>query len=158
MTDRREWVQAHRVCWEVEPLRELTKGHGVQQTGYELKLFARLDPRPKDETDRAVLAVHDGLRELALDALASHPEPHAIIAVQPFDRAIHLRPESGFAAEIELSVLAYPRHRDEPLRAAEAQKRIAALEDKLREMALERCPRPTLADVARSRTTRSRVR
>jgi hypothetical protein len=158
MSDRRAWVRAHRVCWEIEPLRELTKGHGVQQTGYELKLFGRLDLRADEGAERAVLRVHDGLRELALDVLASHPEPHAIIAVRPFDRAVHLRPESSFAAEIELSVVAYPRHQDDPMPPAEAQRRIAVLEEKLREMGLERCPVPTLDDLARSHVIRSRTR
>jgi hypothetical protein len=139
MTDRLAWVRTHRVCWEIEPLRELTKGHGLQQTGYELKLVGRLELGAGDPPGQALYRLHDGLRELALDVLASHPEPHAVIAVRPFEHAVHLRPGSGSAAEIELTVVAYPRHRDDPLPQAEAQRRIAAIGRTLRAMGIQRC-------------------
>jgi hypothetical protein len=156
MTDRGAWVRAHRVCWEIEPLRELVEGRGVQQTGYEVRLFGRLDLRAEERADQARLRVHDGLRELALDVLASFPEPHALIQVRPFDRAVHRRPETSFVAEIELSVVAYPRHPAEPMPAAEAQERIAAVEEKLRGLGLHRCPVTTLVEFAYSHAARSR--
>src|SRR5262245_60738547 len=156
MTDCGAWVQTHRVCWEIEPLGELVEGHRLQQTGYQLHLFGRLDLRGEDETERARLRVHEGLRELALDVLASIPEPHALIEVQPFDGAVHIRPETSFVAEVECAVVAYPRHPAEPIPAAEAQGRIAAVEEKLRGLGLHRCPVTTLVEFAHSRAAFSR--
>ena len=152
MGDVRAWVQAHGVCWEIEPLREFIKGHGVQQTGYELRLFGHLDLRAQAEVEQAARRVHDALREIALGVLAAHPEPHAVITVQPFDRAVHLRPESSFSAEVELAVVACPRHPADPLPADEAQRRIAAIEEALRSLGIHRCALTTLTEFARSHT------
>src|SRR4030095_7572291 len=155
MTDRREWVNAHKVCWEIEPLRELVEGQGVQQTGYELRLFGRIDHLSGEEAARALVRVHGELCELALDVLASLPESHALIHVRPFDRTVHMRPENAFAPEIELAVVAYPRHPAEPMTAAEAQGRIAAVEEKLRGLGLHRSSAATLAEFASAHTGRS---
>jgi hypothetical protein len=157
MTDRRQWVNAHKVCWELEPLRELVEGHGVQQTGYELRLFGWLDHLPAEQAEQAMLRVHGELREFALDVLASCPEPHALLHVRPFDRTVHMRPENAFAPEIELAVVAYPRHPVEPMAAAEAQGRIAAVEERLRALGCSRAPRVTLSEFASAHAGRSRA-
>jgi hypothetical protein len=51
MTDPIAWARAHRVCWEIEPLYDVVHGHGLQQTGYELRLFGRLELPVRDDVD-----------------------------------------------------------------------------------------------------------
>lgn len=158
MTDWRAWVGAHKVCWEIEPLREHVEGHGVQQTGYELRLFGRLDHLGEEEDGQAArLRVHHGLRELALDVLASFPEPHALVQLRPFDQSVHLWREGSFVAEIELAIVVYPRHPAQPMTPAEAQSRIAAVEAKLRALGLHESPRARLSELASAPASRSRA-
>ena len=47
-----------------------------------------------------------GLLDLALGLIRAFPDSHSVIEVLPFDRAVHLRPEAGFASEVELTVVA----------------------------------------------------
>ncbi len=138
MDDPRAWVAEHKVCWEIGPLREFVKGHGLEQTGYELTLFGRFDPAAQEDDDAAAVGVYEGLHALAMELIHAFPDSHSVIEVLPFDRAVHLRPEAGFASEVELTVVASPAHPSEALTAAEAQKRIAAAEDKLRSMGLHK--------------------
>jgi hypothetical protein len=124
------------VCWEFGPLREYVKGHGMEQTGYELTLFGRFDPAEFDDDDTAAREVYEGLHELADELLRSIPEPHSIVEVRPFDRAVHLRPEAGYAVEVELTLVATPPHPDQPIPAEEVHRGLATVAARLREMGL----------------------
>lgn len=132
------WVLEHKVCWEIGPLRQFVKGHGMRQTGYELNLFARYDPAAQTDDYAACHAVYERLRELALELVRCFPEPQAVVDVRPFDRAVHLRPESRFADEVELTVVASPAESDHPMPATEVQERIRGIERKLRSMGLHK--------------------
>jgi hypothetical protein len=138
MGDQGAWVREHKVCWEIGPFRQFVKGHGMRQTGYELNLFGRYDPAAQEDDEAAVRGVYEGLRALALELLRSFPEPAATIEVLSFDQAVHLRPESRFADEIELTVIASPADPDHPMPPAEAQRRIGEVEDELRSMGLHK--------------------
>jgi hypothetical protein len=136
MKDMRAWVERHKVCWEFGPLREYVMGHGLEVTGYELTLFGRFDPTLYDDDDAAAREVYEGLHELAEELLRSIPEPHSIVRVLPYDRAVHLRPEAGYAVEVELTIVASPPHPDQPIPAAEVQAGLATVAARLREMGL----------------------
>ncbi len=141
-TPSRQWVEQHRVSYEMAPLLEGVKGHGVQRTGYELSLFALLDPGdPNDEDagrERQARAVYEGLRRLMEHAIATGPESPSHLEILPFDHAAHLRPESRYRAEIQLTIQVTPKDPQQKLTDAEAAVRIAQAEARLGELGLRR--------------------
>lgn len=98
----RAWIEKHRVCWEVEPLKEMVKGHGIQQTGALLTLYARFE-RPAEkgpDLTRITIEVHAGLVRLLRDALASLDDPLRV-DIEACDFTNHERPETHHHIEIE---------------------------------------------------------
>jgi hypothetical protein len=135
-TDALDWVRKDKVCWELAPLREVVKGHGIQQTGYALRLYGRFDPAAQVDDDVVARAIFERLRALAQDALSVVPG-HTIIQVQPLGRTV-LPAESPPAVEVELTVLASPADPDDPQSSEEARRQITKLEGQLRSMGLKK--------------------
>jgi hypothetical protein len=100
----RGWIREHRVCWELSPRYELHK-HRLIQVGFDLTLFARAPDRFEDAPgSEAWSRHHEMLREVALAAL---PEDGyaALCEFEPFDGSVHLRRETSWALEVELTMV-----------------------------------------------------
>lgn len=107
----------------------------MQQTGYALTLFGRLDIA-KGDTEAAARRIYERLRTLALMALASLPV-QPLLQVQPFGRAV-IRPDPRSTVDVELSVIASPPHPEHTLAPTDARQLVAALEAKLCSMGLKK--------------------
>src|SRR5262245_22703343 len=126
----RGWIHGRRVCWELEPLVEWDGGRRVQ-VGYQLRLFGRLSGGLRsDPGGEESEAVHGGLRAIALGVLPTD-ERASRCEIEPFDAAFHLRPESHWAPEIQLTIRIV--HREGYLRPADpdAKALVATIERRL---------------------------
>jgi hypothetical protein len=141
-TPSRQWVEQHRVSYEMAPLMEGVKGHGVQRTGYEINLYALLDPgNPNDEDpgrEPQAEAVYDGLRRLMQHAIATGPVSPSHLEILPFDHSARLRPESKYQAEVQLTIQVTPKDSKQKLTDADAAASIARAEARLAELGLRR--------------------
>ena len=103
-----EWVTAHKVCWELSPLVELDQHPGKPltrvQVGFELQLFARHaeDVKPSPACPECV-SLYEKLRAIALFALPKENRPSRY-EVAGFDSSFHLRPESSWVPEVQLTL------------------------------------------------------
>lgn len=97
------WVREHRVTWELGPLQEMVD-HRLATVGLELRLFAQhsdgVHPTPGCSE---CVSLHDKLRAITLAALP-HERRASWCQLAPFDAAFHLRPESEWRPEVELTV------------------------------------------------------
>lgn len=129
----RQWVREHRVTWEIGPLQEIVD-HRPATVGYELRLFAQhdADVHPTPGCSECV-SLHDKLRAITLAALP-HERRASWCQLAPFDSAFHLRPESEWRPEVQLTVRIVHRH--EYLRPLdECEKRCAdEIQEALREL------------------------
>jgi hypothetical protein len=109
-------VRAHRVCWELDV--RTSGAAGQEHALIELTLLGRC--ARGDPAQAECHAVHQ-----RLVALTERVIPRSVVHhVEPFDASVHLRPESGFAPEVEvLAELVCP--------ASEAAAVRRALEDAL---------------------------
>ena len=130
------WVQEHQVCWELSAVQEMVKGHGLQQTGFALKLFGRFDPRAEDDASAVARSIHERLRMLAAEVARTMPVP-ALVQVEPPGRAV-IPLESPPVVEVELAVVASPPHPDRPLPPAELRRVIGMVEARLRSLGLKK--------------------
>jgi hypothetical protein len=99
----RAWIEEHRVCWELAPRVEL-HDHQRVQVGFDLTLLARHSPTTVDAPGCDECYRHyEMLREIALLALPKgiHPTQCAFSA---FDAAHHMRPETRWAPEVQLTI------------------------------------------------------
>ena len=128
------WAKEHKVAWELAPLREVVKGHGVEQTGYELGLFARFDLAAQDDDEAVARTLYEGLRDLAQEVLRSLPA-QTEYQLEPFSKEVWPS-ESGSTIEVELTVIVSPPPSDPSHSSAEPRHDVAALEKSLRSMGL----------------------
>ena len=104
----RLWVGEHKVCWEIGPFVELdqhpNKAPERVQVGFELHLFARHSEGVKaDPGCHECTGLFERLRALAEFTLPKENRPtHYEIA--PFDGSFHLRPESEWVSEVQLTL------------------------------------------------------
>ena len=133
------WIQRHKVCWEISPLQEMIKGHGVQRTGYELHLFAELTS-PGAGMERATAAedVYAGLRRVVNCLKSDDNDPLAHSEVSTFDHSAHLRSETGFVPEVQITFVATQAHAGRQLTDQEIHARIVAVEAELHGLGLHR--------------------
>jgi hypothetical protein len=97
------WVREHRVTWEIGPLQELVDQRPAT-VGFELRLFGRHDPdRQASPGCRECLSLHQRLRAIAAAAFPRDTRPTRY-EIEPFDGSFHLRPESEWADEVQLTV------------------------------------------------------
>ncbi|MCL4822331.1 MAG: hypothetical protein KJ067_24650 [Vicinamibacteria bacterium] len=119
----REWASRHRVTWELGAWQELVE-HRPTTVGFELRLFGRHEPHVHASPGcSACVPVFERLRAIALAAFPKEHRPTKY-EVEPFHAALHLRPESEWAPEVQLTV--HIVHRDGYLRPLdECEKRCA---------------------------------
>jgi hypothetical protein len=99
----RDWIREHHVCWEQAPRFEL---HGPKriQVGFDLTLLARHPPSDDDAPGCEECHAHyQALREIARLVLPKgiHPTQCAFSA---FDAAHHMRPQTRWSPEVELTI------------------------------------------------------
>jgi len=98
-----DWVREHRVTWEIAPLRELVDRRPAT-VGFELRLFGRHQPDARVSPGCAdCLALHQRLRAIAAAAFPREDRSSRFV-IEPFDGSFHLRPESDWADEVQLTV------------------------------------------------------
>jgi hypothetical protein len=85
--DWSSWVRDHQVCWELKPAQEMVKGHGLLQTGFELKLFGCFDPRPEDDVTPIRRSIHERLRTLVGEVAGAMPV-RPLMQVEPPGRVV----------------------------------------------------------------------
>ena len=99
----KDWVRDHRVTWEIAALQELVDQRPAT-VGFELRLFGRHDPHARASPGcPECLGLHQRLRAIAAAAFPRVERPTRY-EVEPFDGSFHLRPESQWAPEIQLTV------------------------------------------------------
>jgi hypothetical protein len=95
-----DWIRTCHVCWDIEPLRpRMDGGH----PGFELSLLARCEGA-LDPAGKSCQEAYERLVEIVRRVLP----PEAPCHLEAFDTAVHLRPESAFAPEVELVVEVFP--------------------------------------------------
>jgi hypothetical protein len=105
----KEWVGQHRVTWELGPWQELVE-HRPTTVGFELRLFGQHAPQahPLPGCQECV-SLHGKLRAIAAAAFPEERRPTEY-EVEPFDASFHLRPESEWTPEVQLTVHIVHRH------------------------------------------------
>jgi hypothetical protein len=99
----RPWIREHCVCFELAPRFEL-HGHQTIQVGYDVTLLARHAPADHDEPGcEECYASYQALREIARLVLPKGIPPTQC-SFSPFDAAHHLRPQTRWAPEVELTI------------------------------------------------------
>lgn len=110
----RAFVQRHKLCWEVQPLKEMVKDVGVRRTGLEFHLFARWRPVPPESLPRDWFErIHAGAVEV-VEHVMPRAAPGVHVEIEAPHAMMHLRPESEWVPELELTVLATPTQSGEP--------------------------------------------
>jgi len=109
-----EWISTHHVCWEIVPTRARNEGG---HPGFELTLLALCGGGRIIDPGRSECHVaHERLAEIVSRVVPPGQPSH----VEAFDAAVHLRPESAFAPEVELVAELFP----EPTAAARVRSEI----------------------------------
>ena len=104
----RNWVAEHKVCWDLSPLVELERPPNQPparvQVGFEVLLYGEhaqgLKPSPGCPE---CVTLYDKLRAIALFTLPKENRPSRY-EISPFDHAFHLRPESEWVPEVQLTI------------------------------------------------------
>ena len=119
----KDWIREHRVSWELSPWQELVD-HRPATVGFELRLFGRHGPHSGAMPGcKLCVSLHNKLSTIALAAFPKEHRPTKY-EVEPFDASFHLRPESEWEPEVQLTV--HIVHRDGYLRPLdECEKRCA---------------------------------
>ena len=98
-----EWVRQHRVTWELGGWQELVDHHPTT-VGFELRLFGRYGPHVHASPGCSeCLPLYEKLRAIALAAFPREHRPTQYV-IEPFHPALHMRPESQWAPELQLTV------------------------------------------------------
>jgi len=97
-----DWVRAHHVCWEIAPMRARDQGG---RPGCELTLLALCGSgRGIDPARPECHQAYDRLAEVVARVVPPGQARH----LEAYDAAVHLRPECGFAPEVELVAELFP--------------------------------------------------
>lgn len=129
----RSWIREHRVCWELAPRCEL-HDHGRIQVGFNLTLLARHPPSPTAEPGGEECYRHyQALRQIARLVLPKEIHPTRC-ELSPFDASHHLRPETRWTPETELTVEI--THRDATFGDVDGDERgcVAEIQEGLRQL------------------------
>jgi hypothetical protein len=133
----REWVRQHRVTWELGAWQELVD-HRPTTVGFELRLFGQHGPHSDAMPGcQQCQSLYAKLRSIALAAFPKEKECPTRYEVEPFDASFHLRPESEWTPEVQLTV--HIIHRDGYLRPLDdSEKRCAdEIERALRQLGVQ---------------------
>lgn len=129
-----QWVREHRVTWETRPRREPPEGQRARGE-IELTLLGRSPGGHFPAGDDAYRLVYDRLWAIALHVLESLPG--ARHRMDPFDAAVRLRPEHGWAPEVELSFVIEDAAPD-PCDSGGARRQLAEIESGLERLGAHR--------------------
>jgi hypothetical protein len=130
------WVKEHEVAFELAPVQEHVKGHGLQPTGQSLRLFGRFDPRAVDDPVDAAWSIHQRLHALALEALRDLPVT-ALMQVEPFGRGV-VPLDAPMLIDVQLTIVASPDGRERQLPPLELRRVIQLVDDRLRALGLKK--------------------
>jgi len=133
--DSSAWIKEHQVSWELRPMHEMVKEHGLQHTGYALQLFGRFDPVGHADPAATAQSIHGRLRLFAIGALEALPVRLAA-HVAPLRAVVRL--ETPMVVEVELTIAAFPPDPAHPLPPAEVKRLIEAVGDRLRSLGLKK--------------------
>ncbi len=119
----KDWIREHRVTWELSPWQELVD-HRPATVAFELRLFGRHGPHSRAMPGcKQCVSLHEKLRAIALAAFPKEHRPTKY-EVKPFDASFHMRAESEWEPEVQLTV--HIVHREGYLRPLdECEKRCA---------------------------------
>ena len=131
-----EWVKEHQVSFELVPVQEHVKGHGLQQTGQSLRLFGRFDPRGVDDPVEVARSIYGRLHALALEALRDLPVT-ALMQVEPFGRGV-VPLDAPLMIDVQLMVVASPDGKERQLPLSELRQVIKLVDDRLRALGLKK--------------------
>jgi hypothetical protein len=131
-----EWVKEHQVSFELAPVQEYVKGHGLQPTDQSLRLFGRFDPRAVNHPVDVAWSIHERLHALALEALRDLPVP-ALMQVEPFGRGV-VPLDAPLLLEVQLTVVASHAGKERQLPPAELRRVMQLVDDRLRAQGLKK--------------------
>ena len=130
------WVKEHQVSFELAPVQEYVKGHGLQPTGQSLRLFGRFDPRAVGDPVEVASSIHERLRALALEALRDLPVT-ALMQVEPFSRGV-VPLDEPLLIDVQLTVVASPAGREQKISPSELRRVIQLVDARLRALGLKK--------------------
>ena len=99
----RHWVRQHKVTWELSPRHEMVDGL-PRIVGYDLRLYGS-DPRRAMTSPGAseCIEIYDRLRSIGLSVVPAEQRP-TVCTVESFDSSLHMRPESAWEPEVEVTI------------------------------------------------------
>jgi hypothetical protein len=127
-------LAAHGVCWRLSPFSERLGSRGLVEVGYQLVLAARFHPAGPSEIEAGVRALHERLRELALEVVGPAPR-ELLLSVLPMGRGTVVA-EERLAIEVELVVFGSLAHPDKLPVPAATRRRIDELGRSMRALGL----------------------
>ena len=99
----KDWIQQHHVTWELGTWQEQVDHH-VTTVGFELRLFGQHGPHVHASPGCGeCVPLYERLRAIALAAFPNEHRPTQYV-IEPFHPALHMRPESAWAPEVQLTV------------------------------------------------------
>jgi hypothetical protein len=129
-----QWVREHRVVWETRSRTDAMPGPDGP-AALELTLLGRYPGGRLPVGCDACELVYERLRSIALHALA--PVPEAKYRLDPFDAAVHLRPEQDWTPEVELTLVIEAAEHD-PSDVGFRQRTLTRLESGLEQLGVQR--------------------
>lgn len=129
----KQWVRQYKLTWEVSPQREMVDGGALQVVGYEVRLYGLVPAEGGSPDGEEVRLTYERLRAIA-QAVLPAPGGHTRCEVERFDSSLHMRPDSEWRPEVEVTIhLSHRRSYATPPDAAE--KRVAdAIQEALRQL------------------------
>jgi hypothetical protein len=98
------WAARYKACWEILPLQEVDPHGARMQVGYELTLLAQPGTHgPLDESSPEIVDLIDKLQLIGRRVLPED-ERSSEFELSPFDWAQHMRSETDWAPEIQLTL------------------------------------------------------
>jgi hypothetical protein len=128
------WVRELRVTWETRLRRDTTQDPD-EPAELELSLLGRHPGGPLSVGCDGCELVYERLRSIALHVLAA--VPMATYRFDPFDAAVHLRPEQDWTPEVELTVVVEVPAGDSPDAGIE-RRTLAPIESALERLGAQR--------------------
>jgi len=126
-----DWAPGHRVTWETSPRREALH---ASPAGLEVTLLGRDPGGHFPDGCEGCTLVWKRLHAIALRALAE--AGIAAFEIDPFDASVHLRPESAWTPEVQLTAVL---HGEEGRRRGLPDKAVVAkLESRLEAIGVQR--------------------
>jgi hypothetical protein len=128
-----QWVRQHQVTWEVSPQREMIDGGSLQVVGYEVRVYGLVPCEGDTPGGADCRATYERVRAIAQAALPADGG-NTRCQVESFDSSLHMRPDSEWRPEVEVSIhLTHRRAYAVPPDASE--KRVAqAIETRLKQL------------------------